>query len=333
MKRPGFHLSRRTLLKGLAVPALLPAGSLLSWPALAQGYPSQDIHFVCGFAPGSGADVIVRFLAEKVRALAGRTVIVENRVGALGNIATEYVARAKPDGHTVYVTGGSSLAANMHVIKNPSVDAGKALRTVATLNRQPNMIGVRADAPWKTLAELTAAMKAKGDKASYAVVNPAAKVLGALYAQHAGLEALEVTYRTSGDYLNDLASGNIDYAMTDNVFGVAQERAGRMRILAVSTPARLQSAPQYPTFKELGYPIELQNWWAAFVPAATPRPAIEQLGQWISAVVGSDEGRKFFANIASDAWVSAPDAAHAFFVQQIAQWGEYVRIAKIEPQG
>jgi tripartite-type tricarboxylate transporter receptor subunit TctC len=330
MDRSLFRISRRSLLTGVAALAAVP---VVSSVAHAQPWPAQDIHFVCGFAPGSGADVIVRFFAEKVRVMAGRPVIVENKVGAGGNIATEYVARAKPDGYTVYITGACALAANQHVIKNPPVDIGKALQIVGTINKQPTMLGVRADAPWQTMAELTAAMKQKGEKASYATANPSAKVVGALYKQSAGLTAVEVSYRTSADYLNDLASGNIDFAIPDNVFGVAQVRAGRMRILAVSTGERMQSAPDYPTFKELGHPIDIRNWWAGLVPAATPRPVVAQLGQWISSIVASDEGKTFLAGIASDPWVSSPDEAQAFFLKQIEQWGEYVRIAKIEPQG
>lgn len=322
--------TRWQLRAATVVAAIMIVGSQ---QAAAQQYPSQDVHFVCGFAAGSGADVIVRFLAEKMRPLMGRAIIVENKPGALGNIATEYVARSKPDGYTVYLTGGSALAANQHVMKNPTVDIGKALQVFGTINKQPVMIAVRADAPWKTMAELTAAMKAKGDKASYATANPTAKVVGALYKERAGLQSVDVSYRTSADYINDLASGNIDYAIPDNVFAVAQVRAGRMRILAVSTGERMQSAPEYPTMSELGYPMDLRGWWAGFVPTGTPRPIIDQLNFWLNAVVGSDEGKAFFASLASDAWVSKVDETQAYFLQQIDQWGEYVRIAKIEPQG
>jgi len=333
MDHSSHRLSRRRLLQGAAAAGLVPAAGLLPGGAMAQAYPSQDIHFICGFAAGSGADVIVRFFAEKVRTLSGRSVIVENKVGALGNIATEYVARSKPDGYTVYITGGSALAANQHVMKKPTVDVGKALQMVGTINKQPTMLAVKADSPYKTLAELTAAMKQKGDKASYGTANPSAKVLGAMYAQHAGLKAVEVAYRTAADYLNDLASGAVDFVVPDNVFGVTQEKAGRMRILAVGTGERMKSTPQYPTMKELGYPIDIRNWWGAFVPAATPRPVVDQLGKWISAVVASDEGRDFLAKFAADQWVSSPDEAQAYFLKAIDEWGEFVRIAKIEPQG
>ena len=101
--------------------AAVALGLIGAAPVSAQQYPAQDIHLICGFAAGSGADVIVRFIAEKMKPMAGRPIIVENKAGAGGNIATEYVARAKPDGYTIYITGASALAANMHVLKNPGV--------------------------------------------------------------------------------------------------------------------------------------------------------------------------------------------------------------------
>ena len=326
-------ISRRALLKSSLGAAALPAASLFPMPALAQQYPAQDIHFICGFAAGSGADIIVRFYAEKIRPMSGRSVIVENKPGAIGNIATEYVARSKPDGYTVYITGGSSLAANHHIMKTPTVDLPKQLQIVGTINKQPVMVAVRPESPYKTIAELTAGMKAKGDKASYGTSNPLAKVVGAMYKERAGLQALDVAYRTAADYLNDLAAGNIDYVIPDNVAAVTNARAGRMRVLAVSTGERMKAAPEYPTMTELGYPMDLRGWWAGLVPSATPRPIVEQLGKWFSDVTASEDGKTFLASIASDPWVNSPDDAQKFFLQEIEKWGEYVRLAKIEPQG
>jgi tripartite-type tricarboxylate transporter receptor subunit TctC len=298
-----------------------------------QAYPSQDVQFICGFAAGSGADIIVRFLADKMRPLMNRTIIVVNKPGALGNIATEFVARAKPDGHTIYVTGANSVAANMHVFKKPPVDAGNAFRIAATINKATMMLAVGADAPWKTMPEFTAAMKQKGDKASYAFANPTAKVLGAIYKEKAGLQSVEVAYRTGADYLNELYSGKIDYAIADNIQAMAQVSAGRMRILAIGAGTRMQAAPDLPTLTEFGYPTDIRSWWAALVPAGTPRPIVDQLNVWFSQVTLSPEAKEFLNGIASDPWVSKPDEAQAYFLQQIKDWGDYVRLAKIEPQG
>jgi tripartite-type tricarboxylate transporter receptor subunit TctC len=323
------HLPNSMRAAALALAALSLSGS----DARAQSYPAQDVQFICGFAAGSGADIIVRYFADKMRPLMNRTIVVQNKPGALGNIATEFVARAKPDGYTIYVTGANSVAANMHVFKKPPVDAGNALRIAATINKATMMLAVAADAPWKTMPELTAAMKQKGDKASYGFANPTSKVLGAMYKEKAGLQAVEVAYRTGADYLNELYSGKIDYAVVDNIQGMTQSRAGRMRLLAVGAGERMQAAPEIPTLTEFGYPMNIRSWWAALVPAATPQPIVDQLNAWFSQVVESPEARTFLHGIASDPWVSKPDEAQAYFLQQIKDWGDYVRVAKIEPQG
>jgi tripartite-type tricarboxylate transporter receptor subunit TctC len=302
-------------------------------PAQAQQYPSQDVHFICAFPAGSGADVIVRWYAEKLRPIIGRTIVVENKVGAIGNLATEYVARAKPDGYTIYVHGASALAANMHLFKNPSVDAANAIQIAATINRQPTMLVVAAQQPWKSVAELTAYLHQKGDKASYATSNPLGKVMGALYKQHEALESVEVVYRTAADSLNDMQSGTLDYGLLDNIYAAAQAREGRLRILAVSTKDRLQANPDIPTMTELGIPMNVTGWFSAMVPMGTPRPIVDLINAWFNQVTGSEDGKKFLNSVASDPWVGTPDEAQAFLRQEIKDWGDYVRLAKIEPQG
>lgn len=299
----------------------------------AQQYPSQDVHLICALPAGSAADITVRWTAEQLRPLMKRTIIVENKVGAGGNIATGYVARSKPDGHTILINGASAVAANMHLIKDSPVDAGKEIQVAATMNRQPTMLLVRADAPWKTVAELTAFLREKGDKATYGISNPLGKVMGAIYKAHEKLEAVEVQYRTGNDALNDFSSGVLDYGLFDNGFGTAQARAGRMRILAVSTPHRMQAIPDIPTMTEAGIPMGITGWYAAMVPAATPRPIVDQINAMFTQAMGGEVARLRFLDTSSDSWVSTPDEAQAMFQQEIKDWADYVRLAKIDPQG
>jgi tripartite-type tricarboxylate transporter receptor subunit TctC len=195
------------------------------------------------------------------------------------------------------------------------------------------MIAVRADGPVKSIADLTAALKEKGNKATYGYANPTSRVFGAMYKEKAGLQAVEVGYRTGADYLNELYSGKIDFAVVDNVQGMAQANAGRMLLLAVGADKRMQAAPDLPTMTELGYPMNIRSWWAALVPSGTPAPIVDQLNRWFSQVVASEETKTFLNGIASDPWVSKPEEAQAYFLQQIKDWGEWVRIANIEPQG
>ena len=320
---------------GISGIALLLAGLVIA-PALlrADEYPTQDIRFICAFPPGSGADVIVRYFADKVRPLTGRNIIVENRSGAGGNIAIEYVARAKPDGYTVFVHGATGTAASMSLFKKPPVDVGKTIQVVATINRQPFMILVDAKSPYQTLADLTAAMKQKGTKASYATAAPFGTVVGEVYKLGTGVQAVEVNYKNAIDSLNDQLSGSLDYAVHDPVYALAEQRKGELRILAVSTADRLKANPDFPTMKELGISdLDMMGWWAAMVPQGTPKPIADQINKWFDQVVATEETRKFLASFGGDQLTMPPDKAQEFFLKEINNWAEYVRIAKIVPSG
>ena len=322
------HLSRRSLMLGTAAVVASPA--ILR----AQSYPSQDIHFISGFAPGSGADVMVRYFGEKLRQITGRTSVVENKPGANGNIAIEYTARSKPDGYTILVHAGSGIAGNQWLFKKPSVDAAKQLRIAATINRQAFMLTVTPNSPYKTVAELTTAMKAKGDKATYGSNSVQSKIAGAIYKEVAGLQAVEVQYKSGPDTLREQKGGVLDYAFHDPQLASIQAKQGNLRRLAICSGERMQMAPDLPTMKELGYPaFNLVGWFAATVTAETPRPVVEQINKWFNQTLATEETKTFLNNFGSDVWINTPDAAQAFFLKDIETWRENVRLAKIEPQG
>jgi tripartite-type tricarboxylate transporter receptor subunit TctC len=332
-RRKQMSLKSKSFLRALCVVAALAAASgAAPTDAQAQAYPSQDIRLICAFPPGSGADVLVRYFGERLRPIAGRTVIVENKSGAGGNIATEYVARAKPDGYTIYVHAATAVAANQHLFKKPPVEAAKAIQIAASINRQPFMLVVDAKSPHKSVAELTAAMKQKGDKATYATAAPTGTIMGEIYKDATGIKAIEVNYKTAPDSLNEMLSGKVDYGMHDPVFSLAQQREGRLRILAVSTGKRLEANPEAPTMVESGVPMDLTGWWAAMLPAGTPKPVVDKVNQWFSEIVRTEETKKFLNSFGGDPFVNTPEAAHELFLKSINDWGNYVRIAKITPQ-
>jgi tripartite-type tricarboxylate transporter receptor subunit TctC len=302
-------------------------------PASAQQYPSQDIHLLSAFPAGSGADVLVRYFADKLRPLTGQTVIVENRAGAGGNIATEQLVRSKPDGYTIFIHAGNTMASNYHLIRNNPVDASKQIQVAATINKQAFMLVVDAKQPWKTVAELTAHLKAKGDKATYATAANSGVIMCAIYKELAGLKAVEVNYKMAGDSLNDMSSGNVDFGCHDPVFALSQVRQGRLRVLAVASGERLKAAPEYPTMKEAGYAMDLTGWFSAMVPIATPRPIVNQINAWINQIHAMPETQKFLTGFGGDPWVSTPDEGQARLQSDIKEWVEYIRIAKLQPQG
>jgi tripartite-type tricarboxylate transporter receptor subunit TctC len=322
-------LSRTALATGALALAAAQGGV---GEARAQEYPSQDIRLICGFPPGSGADVFVRYFAEKLRPIAGRTVIVENKPGAASNIATEYVAKSKPDGHTIYPFAVTTVAASMHLFKKPPVDVGKELRAVASTSNLAFVLTVGANSPYKTVADLTAAMKQKGSAANYAVAANPGRIMGAIYKAKVGLDATEVQYRAAPDSLNEMESGRMDYGLHDPVFVLAQVRAGRLRPLAVSAAERLGAAPDIPTMTESGIPMNLALWWGVMVPAATPDPIANRINQWFKEIVSTPETKKFLNDSGADPMIRSPDEAQKMFLTAIKEWGEYVRMAGIDPQ-
>jgi len=322
-------VSRRDVTRGaVAATAVAAFGK----PAIAQQYPSQDVHFICAFPAGSGADVMVRFFAEKMRPLMGRTVIVENKPGALGNISTEYLVRSKPDGHTILFHGAHGVAAAASIIKNQTVDVSKTLQLAGMFNKQPSMLAVSVNKPWNTLAELNAVLKEKKDKASFATHNPVGRVMAAIYKKHLDLQAVEVPYKTGADTFNDLDSGAVDYVLSDNITAISQVRKGRWRVLAVSTEERLQASPDQPTMKEQGVPMDLTGYFAPIVPTGTPQPVVQQLNKWLNEVVQLEDTKKFLNSFGSDPWMTTAEQAQAYFLKDVENWKNYVKLAQIEPQ-
>jgi tripartite-type tricarboxylate transporter receptor subunit TctC len=319
----------RWLLTALALVALAAA------PARAQDYPAKDIRAICNFPAGSGADVFVRYFSDKLQALAGKPVIVENKGGAFGNIGTEAAAKSKPDGYTILIAPGSStMAAASHTFKKLPFDPVKDFIPVTTLARLGFVIAVDGKSPVKSMAELTALLKEKKDKATYGVSANTGLVTAELYKKVAGVEAIKAQYRTMGNVMNDLAAGSLDFVSGDPVWAVEQAKAGRIRVLAVTSGVRMSALADVPTMTEAGYPQfgELIAWWAVFVPAGTPQPIVVKLEAWFNQIAASAETKKFLNNLGSDPFPGDAKMLAALLASDIQKWGDYVKLANIAPQ-
>jgi tripartite-type tricarboxylate transporter receptor subunit TctC len=214
-------------------------GLMSAAAATAQEYPSREIRSICNFTAGSGADIYVRFFSDKLSKLAGKPVVVENRPGANGNIATDLLAKAKPDGYTIMITPASStLAAAPHLFKQLPFDPFKDFVSVTTVAKLAFAIAVDANSPVKTIAELTAALKKKPDHGFYGTGNNTGLVSAELYKDRAGLKTTHVHYQASATALQDLTRGNLDFISYDASFLLGHARAGRIRILATTSAER-----------------------------------------------------------------------------------------------
>ena len=323
-------LTRRELLVGAAVAPL--ARGL---PAFAQGvYPEREIHVICGYAPGTGADIVVRAFAERLRRLTGKPMVVENKPGAGTTIAAEYVVRAKPDGYTLFINPGNGMAGNPYLYKNLSHDVLKDFAHVTTLVKLPFLLVVRANSPAKTVPEFLALMRQKGDKASYGYPNNISLAAGELLKERTGLKAVAVPYKSTPEGLNDLNNGMIDFLWSDATFGLGQARAGKLRVLAVTPSQRSALEPDIPTVQESGVAnFHLEAWWGAWFPARTPQPIVEQMARWLNQILADPDTKKFFSESApAELFPGSPESLRAYLAQDIPRWAEVFKLAKIEPQ-
>jgi tripartite-type tricarboxylate transporter receptor subunit TctC len=320
----------RRLSKALALAAMLACA-----PAMAQDYPAKDIRAICNFTAGSGADVFVRFFSDKLSKLAGKPVIVENKGGAFGNIGTEAAAKSKPDGYTILIAPGSStMAAATHTFKKLGFDPIKDFTPVTTLAKLGFVIAVDAKSPVKSLADLTALLKQKKEKATFGVSSNTGLVTAELYKKVADVEAVKAQYRDMGTLMNDMSAGSLDFASGDPVWAVENAKQGRIRVLAVTSGERMSALPDAPTMKEAGLPAfgELIAWWAVFVPAGTPAPIVAKLEGWFNQIAASDDSKKFLNNLGSDPFIGNSKMLSALLASDIQKWGDYVKLAKIVPQ-
>jgi tripartite-type tricarboxylate transporter receptor subunit TctC len=305
----------------------------LSTPASAQQFPQHEIHVYCGFAAGSSADVWVRHVAEGLRPLAGKPVIVENKVGASGNLAVEALTHAKPDGHTLVISPGGPLSYNVHLYKRLGYDPVDDLRPIGTVVKFPFVLVVDPKRPASSVAELVAQLKTKPGDATYGATGGGPIVLSELFKYYAGFNGVQVLYRNASAIMNDLLAGNLDFVFMDSASALAQIREGRLKALAVSTPTRSALAPDIPTMAEAGFPgIDRIAWFGAVLPKDTPDSIASTFNGWIQTILASDETKRFFQTAGAEVFPGTREQLTALQRDEIEKWAKLAKLAKMEPQ-
>ena len=301
--------------------------------AYAQDYPAREIRSVCNFAPGSGADIIVRFYSDRLAKLAGKPVVVENKPGAQGLLATDYVAKSRPDGYTILITPASStLATAPHILKKIPFDPVKDFQPVTTINSLPFVIAVDAAKPYRTVDDFVKALRAKEGHGFYGTQSNTGQVSAELFKEKLGLKTAYVPFKITGEAFTSLLAGNIDWMSVDATWAINQH-PHKVRILAVTSAKRSTSLPDVPTLAELGLKdFDIAPWWGVVVPAGTPRPIVERLASWFNEITNSEETKKFLSRAALDPLPGSPESMAALLRTDTERWGQYVRLAKIEPQ-
>jgi tripartite-type tricarboxylate transporter receptor subunit TctC len=323
---------RQFVRNAAAATAITPA---LSSGAFADAYPEHEIHSIGMFPAGSGADVMVRYFSNKLSEMVGKTVVVENKAGAFGNIATSYVARAKPDGYTIYIAPGSSvLAAAPSLFRTLNYDPVNDFDHITTLFRVAFIQIVDAKSPFKTVDDLTKYLKEKGDKASYGSVANTGLVSSELYKKSAGLNTVEVKYKEVQSMLVDLLAGNIAFCHIDPTSVLGQLQDNSIRPLSTSSVQRIKLLPNVPGSAEAGIKdLDVIAWWSVHTPKGTPKAIVDQLEVWFNKLARDEEVGKWLINIGCDPYPGDHNLVRQLLDKDTKAWVDYVKLANIQPLG
>ena len=320
---------RIAVLCASAMGALAPA--LAQTPA--QDFPSKPLTLVVPFSPGSGTDQQARVLAQALSEDTRQPVVVENRAGASGFIAAQHVAKAAADGYTVLITTNTTQAANEHLFKKLPYNPVADFAPVSLLSKGQMLLLVRQDSSYKTLADLIAAAQKHPGKLNFGSGSSSSRVAGELLKQLAGLDMVDVTYKSNPMAITDLMGGQLDFMFADAPTALPQVEGGKLRALAVSGSQRLRAALQIPTLDESGVKgYEMTYWTGAYLPAATPRPLVERLNQLLAKASASAEVKNFQLKASGETALSSPEGLARFQAAESRKWGRIIREAGIKPE-
>ena len=324
-----FFARRSVLLSALSAVVIFAAPS-----AMAQAFPSKPLRIVVPFAAGGAGDLTARIVGAELSASLGQPVTVENRPGAGGVVAAETVARAEPDGHTLFLmSNGTAVTASL--FKSLPYDTVKDLAPVSTLGTFDLAVLVPTESPFKTLGELVAFAKANPNKLNIGSINIGStqNLAAELFKSSADIDAQVVPFKATPELIGALRGKQVDVGVEILGPTLTQIKAGAFRALAVTGKKRSSVLPDVPTAVEAGVKgFQASSWNALAVPGKTPRPVIDRLNKDIVAALAKPEVKKKLADLNIDADMSTPDEAAALLASDIKRWGAVIEKAGIPKQ-
>jgi tripartite-type tricarboxylate transporter receptor subunit TctC len=324
-------MQRRTLIRAVVVSAIIAA---LPGVALAQDkWPSKPITYVVPFPAGGTTDVLARLIGQKLGPALGTTIVVENKPGAGGNVGSEFVARAAPDGYTILGGTISSHSINVSLYPKLPYDPVTSFQPITLIGTNPNILVVPASSPYKSVQDVTAALKAKPGSLSYASAgNGTSQHLSAeLYKFMAGIDMVHIPYKGSGPAIQDVIGGQVPMMFDTSVVAGPHIEGGRLRALAVTSGKRANAFPNVPTMAESGVTgYDVVSWQAIFAPAGTPKPIVDRLHAELAKILQDPEVRDRLAKLGLDPSGMTPAELAAFQKAEIEKWAKVIKAANIK---
>jgi len=306
-------------------------GASAAAPSDTGDYPNKPIRLVAASAPGGGIDIIGRIVAQRLTDMWPQQVVVDNRAGGGGVIATGIVAKSAPDGYTLLMQSvGVSYVGTLH--KSLPFDVTRDLQPVVEVASQPSLLAVHASVPVKSLAELVQLAKTKPGELTFGTggAGGASHMATELFAAKAGIKLVHVPYKGTGPSMAALLAGEVNMAMVGLATASPHVKAGKIKPLGVTGAKRSPSMPEVPTISEAGVPgYEFEGWYGILSPANTPRGIVQKINKDVNAVLRQPEARQRFAAIGVDPLGGSVDAFAKYFRAEVTKWRKVIQDAGI----
>jgi len=297
-------------------------------------YPQTSIRIVLGFSPGSAPDVAARILAERFRAAWGKPVVVENMLGAGGNIAADHVAKAVPDGATLLMAGNAAIVINPSLYAKLPYDPARDLVPIAQVTIAPNVLVLNKDVPAASVQDLVELARRRPGELTFASagIGTSTHLAGELFQSMAGVKLQHVPYRDTATLLSDLVTGRITMFFGSIASVLPQSRDGQLRALAVTSLRRSPAMPELPTLDELGFSgFDAGAWFGLMAPAGTPVPIIAMLHDAAQMAVTAPAAREKFAALGMETVVRSSDEFAAAIRTEAPVWARLIKQVGIAP--
>lgn len=317
-----MHKKWKTLLA-----AAFMAGTVFSNTAIADTYPSQAVTMVVPWPPGGPSDIGARPLAAHFHKTLGQSVVIDNRAGAGGNIGSNMVAKAKPDGHTLLLSSSGPFVINPYIYKTMPYDAEKDFTPVSNLLQVPLVLVVNPSVPVNNLQELLAYIKEKNGDFQWASAGNGTTqhLTGELFKMTAGLEMVHVPYKGTAPAITDLLGGHVPMMFDSTIAIVPHIKAGKVRPIAISSPVRSALLPDVPTFAEAGLPgVEASAWYGLFAPANTPAEVVNTLNRATLDFMQTSEYKRILDETGSLPVGDTPENFAVFVKEEAIKWKKLV---------
>jgi tripartite-type tricarboxylate transporter receptor subunit TctC len=322
-----MSLTRRAALALFA--AVAPRG------AFAQAWPAKPVKIVVPFAAGGTSDVLARLIAEKLQASIGQTVLVENKAGAGGVIGADAVAKSPADGYTLLLGTIASHAINPALQPKMPYDAAKDFASIHLLGSISNVLLVGADQPYKTVADIVAAAKAKPGSIAFASAGQGSSqhMSGETFKLLAGAALTHVPYKGSAPAIQDVIGGQIPMSFETVTVALPHVKAGKVRALAVTSARRSAAMPDVPTLQEAGIAgFDVASWQELYAPAATPREIVARLNAEVEKIIAMPDVKAKMEGLGLEHSPNTPEQFTEFGKRELAKWAKIVKEGNVKPE-